>query len=327
MASLEFQHMPNSEYLDRYDGITSELNVNMEYDDVVDVTTTYLGHESIKITDTFRSEQTFPIYSNCHIWGQFIGGGMLDILLDTGASKSYMSKGFYMRHLHKYPKFNLTVRNLQVGNGELVATLFVIPFVFKIGKHLFEVYTLVSKTQQNMDIILGVKNMFEVEGEISWSTSQFKFLNRSLPIFTLSTHRIKVGAKAYVKAKVPFIEKLSGHAIAKLLYKGSLGTMKLRLVDNLTVIQIINNTPSTMYLYPGESIGVVDLRSLGYYNIKPQVMHFNLTGVNNLFFKWNLDLRFEEHFAKISTQNVHYQKREVVRKPPDPYPWLDEDNP
>ena len=162
-----------------------------------------------------------------------------------------------------------------------------------------------SEIQQNMDIILGVKNMFEV-GEISCCTSQFKLLNRSLPIFTLSTHRIKVGAKAYVKAKVPFIEKLSGHAIAKLLYKGSLGTMKIRLVDNLTVIQIINNTPSTMYLSPEESIGAVDLRSLGYYNIKPQVMHLNLTGVHNLFPKWNLDLRFEEHFAKISTQNVCY---------------------
>ena len=221
MALLEFQHMPTSEYLDKYNGITSELNVNMEYDDAVDVTTTYLGHESIKITDTFRPEQAFPIYSNCHTWRQFIGGGMLDILLDTGASKSYMSKGFYMRHphLHKYPKFNLMVRNLQVGNGELVATLFAIPFIFKIGNHLFEIYTLVSEIQQNMNIILGVKNMFEIEGEVSCCTFQFKFLNRSLSIFPLSTHRIKVGAKAYVKAKVLFIEMLSGHAIAKLLYK------------------------------------------------------------------------------------------------------------
>ena len=78
--------------------------------------------------------------------------------------------------------------------------------------------------------------MFELEGEVSCRTSQFKFLNRSLPLFPLSTHRIKVGAKAYVKAKVPFIEKLSGHAIAKLLYKGSLGTMRIRLVDNITVM-------------------------------------------------------------------------------------------
>ena len=320
MAPIEFHHMPASEYLDRYDGITPELNVNMEYDDAVDVTTTYLGYESIRITDIFRPEQVFPIHSNCHTWGQFVGGGMLDILLDTGVSKSYMSKGFYMRHphLHKYPKFNSTVKNLQVGNGELVATLFVIPFVFKVGEHMFEIYTLVSEIQQNVDIILGIKKMFEIEGEISCRTSQFRFLNRSLPIFTLSTHRIKVGAKAYMKAKVPFVEKLSRHAIAKLLHKGSLGTIKIRLVDNLTVIQIINNTPSTMYLSPEESIGIVDLRSLGYYNIKPQVMHFHLTGAHNLFSKWNLDLRFKEHFAKISTQNVRYRKGGVVRKSYDP---------
>ena len=53
MAPLEFHHMPASEYLDRYDGITLELNVNMEYDDDVDVTTTYLGYESIRITNIF----------------------------------------------------------------------------------------------------------------------------------------------------------------------------------------------------------------------------------------------------------------------------------
>ena len=167
--------------------------------DAVDVTTTYLGHESIKIIDTFRPEQAFPINSKCHMWG----GGMLDILLDTGASKSSMSKAFHTRHphLHKYLKFNSTIRNLQVGNGKLVATLFVITYVFKVGEHLFEVYTLVSEIQQNMDIILGVKNMFEIEGEVSCHTSQFKFLNTSLPIFPLSTYRIKVGAKSMCESQ------------------------------------------------------------------------------------------------------------------------------
>ena len=329
MAPLDFRYMPASEYMDRYDGITSELNVNMEYDDAVDVATSYLGQVSIKLTDTFHPEQAFPIYPNCHTKRQFVGGGIIDILLDTGASKSYMSKAFYMRHthLHKYPKFHSTIRNLQVGNGELVAALFIIPFVFKIGRHLFETYTLVSKIQQSMDLIFGVKNMFEIEGEVSCRTSQFKFLNRSLPVFPLSTCRIKVGTKAYVKAKIPFIEKLSGHAVAKLLYKGSLGTMKIRIVDNITVMEIINNTASTMYLCPDESIGIVDIRSLGYYNIKPQVLHFNLTDIPNLFSKWRLDHRFEEYYSKISTHKVRYKRKEIARKTPDPYPWLDEDDP
>ena len=103
--------------------------------------------------------------------------------------------------------------------------------------------------------------------------------------------------------------------------------MKIRLVGSLTVMQIINNTPTTMYLSPEESIGIVELRSLDYYNIKPQVMHFNLTGAHNLFSKWNLDLKFKEHFAKVSTQNVHYQKREIVKKSSDLYSRLDEDDP
>ena len=192
---------------------------------------------------------------------------------------------------------------------------------------MFEIYTLVSEIQQSMDLILGVKDMFEIEEEVSCRTSQLKFLNKSLPSFPLSTHRIKVGSKAYVKAKMPFIEKLSGHAIAKLLYRGSLGTLKIRIVDNITVMEIINNTPSTMYFSPEESIGIVDIRSLGYYNIKPKVMHFNITGIDNLFSKWNLDNRFEEYYAKISTQNVRYKKKDSARKTPDPYPWLDEDDP
>ena len=329
MAPLDFKCLQASEYMDRYDGIAIELNVNMDYDDAVDVTTTYLGRETMNITDTFQPEQNFPIYSNCHTRGQFTGGGMIDILLDTRASKSYMSKGFYMRHphLHRYPKFNSTIRNLQVGNEELVAALFVILFVFKIGEHLFEIYTLVSEIQQSMDLIVGVKNMFELEGEVSCRTSQFKCLNRSLPLFPLSTHRIKVGAKAYVKAKVPFIEKLSGHAVAKLLYKGSLGTMKIRLVDNITVMQIINNTPTTMYFSPEQSIGIVDIRSLGYYNIKPEVKRFNLTGFHNLSSRWDMDPHFKKCFAKFSTQNVRYRRRGVKEKGPDPYPWLDKDDP
>ena len=61
MVLLDFKYMQASEYVEKYNGVTIELNVNMDYDDAVDVTTTYLGQESVKITDTFHPEQTFPI--------------------------------------------------------------------------------------------------------------------------------------------------------------------------------------------------------------------------------------------------------------------------
>ena len=86
-------------------------------------------------------------------------------------------------YLHHFPKFQSVIRHLQVGNGALVPVLFVVPLVLKIQGHIFEVYTLVSEIQDKKDLILGVKNIFELEGVINSRTCSVNFLNRSLPIF------------------------------------------------------------------------------------------------------------------------------------------------
>ena len=33
-----------------------------------------------------------------------------------------------------------------------------------INSHISEIYTLVSEIQENVDLVLGIKNMFELEG-------------------------------------------------------------------------------------------------------------------------------------------------------------------
>ena len=42
--------------------------------------------------------------------------------------------------------------------------LFVIPIVVGIHSHRFVVYTLVSEIHENIDLVLGIKNVFELEG-------------------------------------------------------------------------------------------------------------------------------------------------------------------
>ena len=155
----------------------------------------------------FNAQPSFPITFDCHTNGELLGGGKMDILLDTVASKSYMSKAFYMghEHLHHFPKFQSTIRHLQVGNGALVPALFVVPLVFKIQGHIFEVYTLVAEIQDKMDLILGVKNIFEPEAVINSRTCSVNFLNRSLPIFPLAHHKIKLGKMAYARVRIPFV--------------------------------------------------------------------------------------------------------------------------
>ena len=116
MSPLNFQGIENTDYLAYYPDIRAELNINRSYDDLLDVSTTYLGMDLVQRTDVFNAEPSFPISLDCHTDGELLGGGRLDILLDTGASKSYMSKAFYMSHphLHKFPKFQSAIRHLQV---------------------------------------------------------------------------------------------------------------------------------------------------------------------------------------------------------------------
>ena len=216
------------------------MNINSSYDDLLDVSTTYLGTDLVQITDVFNAQPSFPITLDSHTNGELLGGEKLDVLLDTGTSKSYMFKVFYMHHLHlhHFPKFQSAIRHLQVGNGALVPALF--PLLFKIQGHTFEVYTLVSQIQDRMDLIFGVKNIFELEGIINSRTCSFNFLNRSLPILPLAHHKIKPGRMAYVKVRIPFVERLSGIAIVKLLYKYHIGTMRVKIDHNQSIIKIIN---------------------------------------------------------------------------------------
>ena len=102
-----------------------------------------------------------------------------------GASKLYMSKSYYLRckSLHKLAKFASKTQRIQVGNGQYVGVLFLIPVIVEINKHRLEVFTLVSEIFDNVDMVLGIKNLFKLEGVIDSRESSFRFLSRSIPIF------------------------------------------------------------------------------------------------------------------------------------------------
>ena len=83
---------------------------------------------------------------------------------------------------------------------------------------------------------------------------------------------------AYVKVRVPFVEKLSGIAIVKLLYKYHTGTMRVCIDSNQSIIKIINNTEETIHYTPQLAIRIVDIKSLGYYNVSKSIMFFDKRG-------------------------------------------------
>ena len=110
-----------------------------------DLSTMYLGQTKMIRDTKIKTEERFPITHQGFASGKLLDGTECQILLDTGAIKSYMSKSYYLRckTLHALPKFLSNTQRIQVGNGQYVSVLLVIPVIVDIHGHRFKIFTLV----------------------------------------------------------------------------------------------------------------------------------------------------------------------------------------
>ena len=196
--NIDFGESPEimrNKYMDVYDEIYAEVVTTSKFDENVDLSTTYLGRIDMKREDVMKAEESFPISEQGFVMGKILNGEECQILLDTGASKSYMSKSYYLRckTLHDLPKFASKTQRIQVGNSQYVGVLFVILVIIEINGHRLEVFTLVSEIFDTVDMILGIKNLFELEGVIDSRESSFRFLSRLIPIFPREQVVVKPG--------------------------------------------------------------------------------------------------------------------------------------
>ena len=83
--------------------------------------------------------ENFVISKQGYTVGKLLDETECQILLDTGASKSYMSKSYYLRckSLHSLPKFASKTQRILVENGQYSGMLFIIPVVIDIHGHRF----------------------------------------------------------------------------------------------------------------------------------------------------------------------------------------------
>ena len=270
------------EYLNIYDGIQSDIVSSSRFDKNSDISTTYLGKiGNMEGQDKLKAEESFPISENGYALGRLLDGRKCQLLLDTGASKSFMSKSFYMqcKSLHYLSTFASTTQRIQVGNSQCVGILFIIPVIVDMHGHRFEIYTLVSEIHKNVDLALGIKNVFGLEGVINSRDCRFEFLNRSVPIYLEKEVILKPDEQKLVKVKAPFVDKILGLAIIKIIDGSTYTTLlvKLKYMHNKAVLDIKNTGKETMFLKPKEMIGIVDIVSLGYYKIKQGILQQNLS--------------------------------------------------
>ena len=271
ISEIDFRNISDrlkEEHLDRYKGVKSEILSTTRFDENSDLSMTYLGKVKVVRKNKITTEEKFPISEQGYTTGKLLYGAKCQVLLDTGASKSFMSKSHYLccKALHLLPKFASKTQRIQVGNGQYVSILFVIPIIVHIHSHRFKVYTLVSEIHKNVDLVLRIKNVFKLEGIINSQECCFSFLNRSIPLFPKEKIVLKPKEQNLVKIEAPFIDEISCLAMVKILDKltQSMMMLKVKFTQNLVMSDIMNSCSEIVILTPTEAIGILDLRSLGY---------------------------------------------------------------
>ena len=133
---------------------------------------------------------------------------------------------------------HLEHQRIQLANGQFVCVLFIIPVIVDIYGNRFEIYTSVSEIHENIDLVLGIKKIFELEVVINLQDCCFNFLNRSLPIFPKEHMVLKPKEQKLIKVEAPFIDAILGLAIIKVLNKNtqSMMMLKLKFIQNSAML-------------------------------------------------------------------------------------------
>ena len=190
-----------------------------------------------------------------------------------------------------------------------------------IQKHRFEIFTLMSEIHENVDLVIGIKNLFELEGVIDSQDSCVNLLNRSIPFFPKENISVKPKEQMILMLEAPFVEEILGMAVTKMLdaREQRTLTMKLKFIRNRAIFKVTNSTHETVTFDPKEMLGIVDMRSLGYYKIKQGVLQQNLS----CMYHFESVNKVCNQFNKL-INTLKREEEETCNA--DKYPWLEDSN-
>ena len=234
---------------EQFEEVSCELNNSSNFKEHVNVTTTYLGRYMAQGgPQMFNSENVISLDGKGITIGHLFDKTETKVFFDSGASKSYRSKGFYEKteYLHRIPKMKPSCTGIQIGNGTIIPVDFVFPVQIMIQGHLFEIYTIVAALHESIDVVIGMKNMVELEGILNTRTSSFDFLSCSIPIYPLNDLKAKPGGKAYIKIVAQFQKQINSRAIAKFFACDRIFTFRMRFKHNRMVVEF--ETKGTKYV-------------------------------------------------------------------------------
>ena len=188
-----------------------------------------------------------------------------------------------------------------------------------IQNHRFENLTLVSGIHENVVLEIGIKILCELGGVIDSWDSCVNFLNKSIPFFPKEKVSVKLKEQRILTLEAPFVEEISGMVITKMLdaKEQKTFTLKLKFIGNRAIFKLTNSMHETVTFDPKEMLGIIDLRSLGYYKIKQGVLQQN----PSCMYHFESANKVCDQFNRLINT---LKKEEEETCNADKYPWLDD---
>ena len=321
------------------------------------ITTTYFWTnrsgrlQEPKITTTEASwfpEGSFHITTKGETTGYLLDGTPIRVktLVDSGATKPILNTKFYNRteFLHQYPKFKIKARKIKVADGRTIAIDECVNMLISFGSHVFEMVVYLLDMDDNSDFVVGQKAMYELEGGPNFGTLSFHFLMRSIPLKAMTEVTI-----------IPGNSKLYGIQMLALPpdFTGGTGVIKMRnenpgfLPQTLKLevdkrgrglIRTHNDGIHPWTINRGETMGSIDMRSLGYFHISRDTIVENLEDQCRFLTEEETCEYFckliDDHNELCDVVNTRLKRRydrtdndTNMTTQDDPYPWLEPDDP
>ena len=339
----------------QYDNINAVIDEN--FNPNRHITTTYLWTnrsgrlQEPKITTTEASwfpEGSFHITTKGETTGYLLDGTPIRVktLVDSGATKPILNTKFYNRteFLHQYPKFKIKARKIKVADGRTIVIDECVNMLISFGSHVFEMIVYLLDMDDNFDFVIGQKAMYELEGGPNFGTLSFHFLMRSIPLKAMTEVTIKPGdSKLYgiqMLAVPPDFTGGTGVIKMRSENQGFLPqTLKLE-VDKRGrgLIRAHNDGECPWTINRGETMGSIDMRSLGYFHISRDTIVENLEDQCRFLTEEETCEYFckliDDHNELCDVVNTRLKRRydrtnndTNMTTQDDPYPWLEPDDP
>ena len=275
-----------------------------------------------------------------------LDGAPVGLFFGSGASGSYLSERFCDSGpvLHDMPGFVAACAGIGVGGGSVVPALFVILVLFVACGHTFEIFTIVAEVDDGVDLVFGFKIMVETEGMLNTRMGEYDFIGGSVPVLPQNGLDVPAGEGVCIGVKAPFCDKMSGMVCVGFFGGDVVCALKVKFRDNQRIVQFRNGSNETAQLRKDKAVGILDLRSIGYFKVGYQKM-VNMAESSKTFKMYHCkQIKSEtktenwsssDQYMRItgrygnekSRKTQESEKQSELGRKSEPYPWLAEDDP